>query len=462
MTNHARGSSLVQARNNNHRHFHSNPLPRHAHPDSDGAGNHIRSPPEPNKLHNRQVVVVQTVSVVHIIDDQGAIIGYSTLLPDPVTQLADSPAALTAGLSALDIPVPSPTLPGDVLPSSEATAPAGSPLPSLLSSLLSSETLTSAPSSESSAFPTLSGGFNSTRPPTFFSNSTVLYSNSTRSSSSTHQSSTFDPSSITATVFVVPTDSAGGAGGNPNANGLPPPPPSPAPSDPAPPSSGGLTPAAQSAVIGGVVGSVAGIALIALFLMFLLKWKKGHRSGLLLLGDGDSAVGRGLGSSPGPKSGGGGGMAERSVPFAVPSALASLTGQKKALEAGPRQAPMEEKGFYRVSGRKLVSVLQSGGDGYSDPHASVMSGTSDYRQSVAFFGSGPLQRLQLGSPMRPESGVPIIRSGPNRTPQQAQTPFSDDPRPVTPPTINPLGRSLTSLAGSADSRNSNPRFTENM
>lgn len=198
--------------------------------------------------------------------------------------------------------------------------------------------------------------------------------------------------------------------------------------------------------------------------MFLLKWKKGQQKGLLLLGDGESTI-RGVGGF-GPKpSGGSGGMTERSVPFAVPSALASLTGQKR-LEAAPAQESTAEKGFQRISGKKLTSVLVSGGDGYSDPHASVMSGVSDYRQSEAFLG-GPLGRLQLGSPMRPESGVPIMRSGPNRTPQATDPfldgPFADPPRPLTPPTITPAGRSLTSSHGSGSpSRGSNTRFSEAM
>ncbi|KAK0652064.1 hypothetical protein B0T16DRAFT_93965 [Cercophora newfieldiana] len=188
--------------------------------------------------------------------------------------------------------------------------------------------------------------------------------------------------------------------------------------------------------------------------MFVLKWRKGHQSGLMLLGDGDSTTG-GKDFSPGPGGykPGGGPMAERSIPFAVPAALASLTGNKRALEDAPRQSVVaEEKGFHRVSGRKLISVLQSGGDGYSDPHASVMSGTSDYRNSEAFFGGSALPRLQLGSPMRPESGVMVMRSGPNRTPVQASGPFSDpfaDQPPTTPLTPPPIqiqinGRSLTS------------------
>ena len=292
-----------------------------------------------------------------------------------------------------------------------------------------------------------------------FSNSTVLYSNSTRSSSRPKVSTSTRTASSLSSVFIVPTEPVGGFdGGNADATGAPTAPaPAATSTQPSPPSSGGLPPATQSAVIGGVVGGVAGIALVALVLMFLLKWKKGRSGGLLLLGDADStAHGSGRRFPLGPN--GGGDMAERSIPFAVSSTLASLAGQKRAIEPSPAEQPEEEKGFYRVSGKKLISVLESGGDGYSDPRDSIISSTSDYRQSQAFIGSS-LQRLQLGSPMRPVSGVPIIRSGPNRTPVQAQGPF-DNLRPLTPPTANQQGRSLT-VRDETASQGSASRFAEN-
>jgi len=208
-----------------------------------------------------------------------------------------------------------------------------------------------------------------------------------------------------------------------------------------------------------VVGSVAGIAIVALFLMFLLKWKQVHRSGLLLLPDGDEKGGHRdhfKGSKP---PGGGGGM--QSTPFAIPSTLAALTGPRRAIEEGPNDAA--EKGFYRVSGKRLRPVLESGGDGYSDPdpRQSTMSGVSDYRQSEAFLG-GSMERLQLGSPMRPVSGVPIFRSGPNRTPVEATGPFSDYfQRPETPPTpMDPLGRNITPGGSQQPLRGSPSRFAE--
>lgn len=470
MTNHVRGSSLIQARDGHHRRLHNTNTNTNSH----NKNTHIRSPQEKKqKLQNRQVVVVQTVSIVHVIDEAGAVIAYQTIVPEPVTQRPDPPAALTAGPPAAADVLPS-VIPAidDVLSGGDILPPAASTMPSNPLSFIPSEgSVTSSPSPSPSVFSSLptAGGYNSTQLPSLFRNSTVLYSNSTRTSKtkSGYSTSSYLPS-LTST-FVTPTDVTGEAGGNVDANGVPGSAPtstvSPAP---APPSGSGLPPAAQSAVIGGVVGGVAGIAILALVLMVLLKWRKGHRGGLLLLGDGDSTVGD-KGDSPGrgPRPGGGGPVTERSIPFAVPAALASLTGNRRALEDAPRQSVVaEEKGFHRVSGKKLISVLESGGDGYSDPHLSVMSGTSDYRNSAAFLGGSALPRLQLGSPMRPESGVMVMRSGPNRTPIQAKGHFSDpfDDQPIQSPLTPPIqvnGRPLSSRDDAA-SQGSGSRFAESI
>ncbi len=113
MTNHAHGSSLLQARKNHmRRHLHSHNHARTPNDESDGGANHIRSPKE--KLQDRQVVVIQTVSVVHIIDEKGAVIDLSTLLPDPVTRLPDTPAVVTPLVTALDNALPSAPIDGPV------------------------------------------------------------------------------------------------------------------------------------------------------------------------------------------------------------------------------------------------------------------------------------------------------------------------------------------------------------
>ncbi|KAH7152270.1 hypothetical protein B0J13DRAFT_259065 [Dactylonectria estremocensis] len=195
--------------------------------------------------------------------------------------------------------------------------------------------------------------------------------------------------------------------------------------------SGSLT-QTQKQVIGGVVGSIAGVAVLALLIMFALKYKK--RQGALL-GDNNQPrpYVKGLITGGDPGSGSGGAMAERAGPFAVAAALAGLTGKRSNLSPTDA-APSGERGFYRVSGKKLPSVLQTGGDGYTDPRDSVASGHTDYwRGSQAFDPSSDgSNRLALGSPMRPVSGVPIIRTGPARTPITEENPFGDPisrPRP---------------------------------
>ena len=144
----------------------------------------------------------------------------------------------------------------------------------------------------------------------------------------------------------------------------------------------------------------------------------------------------------------------RSVPFAVSAALASLT-KPPSRESG-------EKGFQKISGRKLPSVLTSGGDGYTDPRATFMSDAShsSFRDSNTFLN--PPTRFAVGSPMRPESGVPVYHPGPSRTPVTEQGPFSDDFEVLEPPPREPLGRSGPSNDGSIRSRESSSKFTENL
>ncbi|RSL49911.1 hypothetical protein CEP53_008991 [Fusarium sp. AF-6] len=216
---------------------------------------------------------------------------------------------------------------------------------------------------------------------------------------------------------------------------------------------GALSPQ-QKQVIGGVVGSVAGVAFLALLVMFAFRYKRKHTSGLL----GENQTTRAIGG-PGGESGGA--MSERAGGFSVAAALAGLTRKK---QQAPEPEPTGERGFYRVSGKKLPSVLQVGGDGYSDPRTnreSVMSGHSDYwRGSMAFDpGDRDSNRLALGSPMRPVSGVPVIRTGPARTPITESNPFSDPPtRPR--PDSDALGGSVG--GGSQDGSVGSPpsRFRE--
>ena len=180
----ASGPSLFQARSTRHNHVHNHDLNHqhlhlhqhrrlHTTPEADITSPHIRSPLN-EKLHGRQVVIVQTVSVVHYIDATGAVTSVDTLTLDPVAPptAVGLPAGLTAGLPALgdvlptvSLSLPSVSLPGllpdpaDATPSSTTSAESETSSYTTLSA--SSETLTSTPFSSTSAFPTLSGVTNS-------------------------------------------------------------------------------------------------------------------------------------------------------------------------------------------------------------------------------------------------------------------------------------------------------------
>ncbi|AEO56339.1 hypothetical protein MYCTH_2314597 [Thermothelomyces thermophilus ATCC 42464] len=450
--------------NHNHQHLHLHQHRRLQSAEVDPTSTYIRSPPS-EKLHGRHVVVVQTVSVVQFIDATGAVTSVETLTPDPVESSNPVfPAAVTSFSSEVGDALPSVSL-TDLLP--DLTD--GAPSKTSSSLLASSETLTSTPLTTSSAFPTLSVTSNSssTHVSSLFGNHTTnLYSNSSRTSSAlrsvfasttTRSSSSLWTSTTSVTAATIEVGEAGADSNTGGESSVA----APAPTDPTSEShSSGLAPETRNAVVGGVVGSVAGIALIVIALLFLLKWRKRRGQGIMLLGDGDNnARGRGF-SSPEPASPSGGkSMVQRAGAFSIPSALARLSG-KRAIEEPSAGPSPQEKGFYRVSGRKLISVLESGGDGYSDPHDSNGSGSSHYRDSQGGLldSSNP---FQLGSPMRPVSGVPIFRDGAQRTPVHEQGPLRPGHRPsVFPRTSSTSDSPGRGFAFRDGSRGSGFRFTE--
>jgi hypothetical protein len=224
-------------------------------------------------------------------------------------------------------------------------------------------------------------------------------------------------------------------------------------------------------IIGSVVSSIAGVAIIVFAIMFLWRWKKRNQT-MLQLGSG--ALGSGApGGGPnaiteGPSQPSGGMTDRRSMIQAVPAALASLTGYRRSSQKTERTVSStagSERGFYRVSGRKLPSVLQTGGDGYGgvidNRNANTLSGTSFYRDSTGFYGgpgSGSPSTSPLGMPTQRDSGIPVMRPSPARTPVTETGPFFPmPPPPPTPPVPRPdvLGRSHPSRDGSHTSR-----FTE--
>lgn len=221
------------------------------------------------------------------------------------------------------------------------------------------------------------------------------------------------------------------------------------------------TPTPTPVVIGGVVGSLAGVAVLLIALLYIIRWRK-RGKGMLSLGSGND----GDRSRGGPSIQPSGTMTEQSSHgFVVPAALAALTGYSKRFsqkdDGTISSTAGSERGFYRVSGRKLPSVLQTGGDGYGSgmPNDNTLSGSSFYRDSDGFYGGGGTSSTPIPISLRDSAGgIPFIRPSPARTPTQEQSPFSfttPDTPPPPPRLPDGLGRSRASQDGSHGSR-----FTE--
>ena len=200
-------------------------------------------------------------------------------------------------------------------------------------------------------------------------------------------------------------------------------------------------------------------------------------------------------------------MVERSS--ATPLAAAGLAPFLRRLRShsahtnGTTETAPSERGFQHFGGRKIESVLRSGGDGYGDPGPSDpgpsnhgnLSASSFYRDSQGTYGgpgslpssiyvgpgspplspnlsggaedgssvpSEPLGPAELPG-QNPDNEVAVMRPGPARTPVTSQGPFTSapprtaPPPPSTPPPRPPairdaVGRSHPSFDGSRGSR----------
>lgn len=218
-------------------------------------------------------------------------------------------------------------------------------------------------------------------------------------------------------------------------------------------------------VVGGIFGGIAGIALLVGLAFLILRMKKRGGCHLRLGGDDN-------GTTPAPRplpasgdGGGGGGdgsgaygtMQPTRPQSAVAASLAALAGKRTSRDRSGSGPEMAERGFVRVSGRKLPPVLQYGGDGYTDPRiarTSHMTDASVYRDSMAVFDQPHHNPLTLGSPMRPESGIMTMKPGPGKTPVTNQVPTHIDsptlPRSSTFPPTDALGRTLADEGYSRD------------
>ncbi|XXH00157.1 hypothetical protein Hte_006499 [Hypoxylon texense] len=506
MTTPVSGSSLPQARDvHQHNHFHHSRDSHHGHlhthhnhharshhdldqEDASTSNSNSKSDTKSKRGHKRTdsepTIIVETVSVLQLIDSTGSTLTLQTLshskpasAQPAITTTSDAIVDLSSGVvSALGLPTSYPGTSddeGDGLQSLSTSlsavdptvTPSGSSMPTSFPTL-SYSPLTSTPLSGSPVFPSLAGVTNTTQA----SSSSGSFSSGSFSGSAT-TSSNFKSSSTTFGSFgtATPTetgDGTFGVGGNAE--------PSSSNTAAAGADSGSSDGPGAATVAGSVLGGVAALAFLLILALGLLRWKKRQNTLKLMRGStndrgpGGVLVGNSGPGGGGPGGAGEGGMSERrSIPFAIPAALASLTGYKRFSGRSAASADDGERGFSKISGRKLPPVLQFGGDGYSDPRDTVLSDQSiEYRDSQAFpgfMGTGPT-RLAVGTPMRPDSGIPVFNAGPARTPVHEQGPFSPytDNSPLEPPRRDPLGRSHPSHDGSSRSHGSASRFTEEL
>ncbi|KAL6856439.1 hypothetical protein J3F83DRAFT_396235 [Trichoderma novae-zelandiae] len=436
--------------------------------------------------------VIQTVSLVQIVDTSGSPIETQTRFAIPNTVVVDKNTGKTISASNPDH-TPAPAAPGSgpepsgvirsLMSSISSQTPAASVPSSSQAPAASIPTVSISPSSPASvspsvhslpapapAAPSLGIGHNGTNTHhsahhsstnTLFHVESINATHSSTKHSSTkthsHTTSSTTTTATTATEFStsevtsfsetilstvssfepLATDGAfGGVYGGDEASATT----SSTQPMPSAPSNGteNLLSPQQKQVIGGVVGGLAGAAFFLVLILLALRYKRRQLNASAAAGQ-PTSEGRGLppaittpdGAPSGGNDGSGSAMTERYSGAGLTAAFTGLA--TKSSSASANSAETAERGFYRVSGRKLPSVLHLGGDGYSDPRSSFMSSTTDYHRGSQAFDpiGGAGARLQLGLPMRPDSGVPIVRSGPARAVVAEPNPFADPPK--TPP-----------------------------
>lgn len=235
---------------------------------------------------------------------------------------------------------------------------------------------------------------------------------------------------------------------------------------------GGSSPPAGT-IAGGVVGGAAGLAVLLLIAMLFVRWyrRKGQMQALPAEGE----ASRGL---DGPSDGRGPGMAERAGLMPLVSAVpAFFRHQNRSAETAP-----SERGFTRVSGRKLPSAFsegmsseglrnqQMGGPSQATPGMPLsssppeaernLSSTSFYRDSAGFYG-GDGERSSGSPPLRrsPEEMM-TMSPGPQRQPEI----HAGGPYVMSPTSAQHPGSPSAGLLGRSDTPSSlrNSRFTEDM
>ena len=214
------------------------------------------------------------------------------------------------------------------------------------------------------------------------------------------------------------------------------------------------------------MGGVAGLAILILLFLFLLRWRKQKQQRHIDQSPSGDASQHSPPSTGVVPPGSGEGMTETSSPPRPIGAAGFLDRFRPISQqtASSETAP-SERGFYRVSGRKIAPALTTGGDGYQGP---TLSETSFYRDDGGFYG-GP------GTSARPvseggfsgrgsgasEGEIAVMRPSPARRAVTSEGPSvpSLSPPAGASPRRRPdaVGRSHASHDGSRASR-----FTEDV
>lgn len=112
-------------------------------------------------------------------------------------------------------------------------------------------------------------------------------------------------------------------------------------------------------VAGVVVGSLAAVAILLVVAFYILKRIKQNKGGAVRLSTGSQQLRLAGGGTGAP-------MTERHSGF-LPIFSAFRSRPKQIAGGASEAGGSEEQSFVRISGRKLPSVLQHGGDGYGEP-----------------------------------------------------------------------------------------------
>ncbi|EER42160.1 conserved hypothetical protein [Histoplasma capsulatum var. duboisii H88] len=199
----------------------------------------------------------------------------------------------------------------------------------------------------------------------------------------------------------------------------------------------GSPPDSTRKVVGGVVGGVASIVLLITVVLLLLRNRKRKTDYSHDLASGDRGIAAILHSGlPGV-------MSERSASTATGgSALGATTLFSKWRNSHQstrtlEPPPSSERGFHKVSGRKITSVLESGGDGYDDPFGAagerLYSETASADAGAANKKTGSLTTI---APILPQSS-PTFQSRPAISHNKMSRRAGPIAQPLTSP---PFGR----------------------